>query len=94
MSELCDIVEDSVASLLVQQPLANKNTGRGGVEFAAAQYAVAVPHAVLERSVVNLAAGVPADRWRMFLLSFTMKYFPTLAVNNLCDVSGLEINNL
>ncbi len=63
-SVLCDIIEDSVAGLLVLQPLANEDTGGGGVELATAQHAVTVSHAVLEGSVVNLTAGVPADRRR------------------------------
>ena len=62
LSVLCDIVEDSIARLLVLQPLADEHTGGRGVELAAAQHAVAVSHAVLEGSVVNLTAGIPAHR--------------------------------
>lgn len=57
---LCDVVEDSVARLLVLQPLADEDAGRGGVQLAAAQHAVAVAHAVLEGPIVNLSAGIPA----------------------------------
>lgn len=59
---LGDIVKDSVACLLVLQPLANEDAGGRGVELAAAQHAVSMPHAVLEGSVVNLTGGVSADR--------------------------------
>ena len=61
-SVLCDVIEDSVARLLVLQPLADEDARGGGVEAAAAQHAVAVPHPILEGSVVNFAAGVPASR--------------------------------
>lgn len=60
-SVLCDVIEDAVASLLVLQPLANEDAGGGGVELAAAQHAVAMSHAVLEGSIVNFTAGIPAD---------------------------------
>lgn len=65
---LCDIIKDPIAGFLVQQPLANENTGRRGVEFATAQHTVAVSHAILERSIVNFTAGISAHRWRMVLL--------------------------
>lgn len=49
-------------------PLADEDAGGRGVELAAAEHAVAVPHAVLEGSVVNLAAGIPADGGKEGLL--------------------------
>lgn len=65
VSILGDIIEHSVTSPLVVQPLADEDAGRRGVELAAAQHAVAVPHAVLEGSLVHLAAGIPKiERWR------------------------------
>lgn len=67
-SVLCDVIEDAVASLLVLQPLANEDAGGGGVELAAAQHAVAVSHAVLEGSIVNFTAGIPADTRRRVIL--------------------------
>lgn len=57
---LGDVIEDAVAGLPVLQPLPDEDAGGGGVEFAAAQHAVAVAHVVLEASVVDLTAGVPA----------------------------------
>lgn len=68
MNVLCDIIEDSIAGLLVLQPLANEDTGGGSVELATAQHAVAVSHAVLEGSIVNFTAGIPADRRRRVIL--------------------------
>lgn len=66
-SVLCDVIKDAVASLLVLQPLANEDAGGGGVELAAAQHTVAVSHAVLEGSIVNFTAGIPADTRRVIL---------------------------
>lgn len=94
MNKLSDIVEDSVAGLLVLQPLANKNTGGGGVEFAAAQHAVSVSHAVLEQSVVNLPAGVPADRWRMVFTGIYNEVFSHTCCKLLVNMNGCQLNRL
>lgn len=63
-SVLRDVVEDAVARLLVLQPLADEDAGRGRVELAAAEHAVPVPHAVLEGSIVDFSAGIPVEKTR------------------------------
>lgn len=68
MSILCDIIKDSVSCFLVLQPLADEDAGGGGVELPAAQHAVAVTQAVLEGTIVNLAAGVPEVKRQRSLL--------------------------
>lgn len=55
---LGDVIKDSVSSFLVLQPLANKNAGRRGVEFAAAEHTVTVAHVVLEGSIIDLPASI------------------------------------
>ena len=65
---LCDIVKDSVAGLLVLQPLACEDAGGGRVEFAAAQHAMAVSHPILEGAIVNLTTGIPAGRKTIIFL--------------------------
>lgn len=60
-SVLCDIVKNSISSLLVLQPLSDEDTGTGSVKLAGALHAVAVTHPVLEGTVINFTVGVPAE---------------------------------
>lgn len=62
ISVLGDIVKDSIAGLLVLQPLTNEDAGGRGVQLATAQHAVTVPHALLKGPVINFTAGIPAVR--------------------------------
>lgn len=56
----CDIIKNSITTLLVHYPLSNEHTGRRRGQLPTAQQPVPVPHVILKTPLVHLTGSIAA----------------------------------
>lgn len=54
----CDIIKNSITTLLIRCPLPDEHAGRGRGQLPAAQQPMPVPHVILETPFVHLTSSI------------------------------------